>query len=137
VSRLRAQDASSTREGSVGAVFCLEASRLTRNGRDWHHLLKLCGLVGARVFDADGAYDPSLPNDRLLLGLKGTMSEFELTVMRRRLIDAVVTKARRGELRIAVPVGFIWEHDGEMEIDPDRLRRLPEITRGCLSEMPH
>lgn len=107
-------------EGSVGAVFCLEASRLARNGRDWHHLLELCGLVGARVFDADGAYDPSLPNDRLLLGLKGTMSEFELTVMRRRLLDAVVTKARRGELRIAVPVGFIWERDGEMEIDPDR-----------------
>jgi DNA invertase Pin-like site-specific DNA recombinase len=92
-------------EGVVGAVFCLEASRLARNGRDWHHLLELCGLVGARVFDADGVYDPSLPNDRLLLGLKGTMSEFELTVMRRRLIDAAVAKARRGELRIGVPVG--------------------------------
>lgn len=107
-------------EGVVGAVFCLEASRLARNGRDWHHLLELCGLVGARVFDADGVYDPSLPNDRLLLGLKGTMSEFELTVMRRRMIDAAIAKARRGELRIGVPVGFVWERDGEMEIDPDR-----------------
>src|ERR1041384_6730416 len=107
-------------EGGCGAVFCLEASRLARNGRDWHHLLELCGLVGTRVFDADGVYDPSLPNDRLLLGLKGTMSEFELTVMRRRLIDSLVAKARRGELRIGVPVGFVWERDGEMELDPDR-----------------
>jgi DNA invertase Pin-like site-specific DNA recombinase len=125
-------------EGSVGAVFCLEASRLARNGRDWHHLLELCGLVGARVFDADGAYDPSLPNDRLLLGLKGTMSEFELTVMRRRLLDAVVTKARRGELRIAVPVGFIWERDGEMEIDPDRRvqQAIRTIFRLLLASAP-
>jgi DNA invertase Pin-like site-specific DNA recombinase len=58
-------------QGLVGAVFCLEASRLARNGRDWHHLLELCGLVGARVVDGEGAYDPSVPNDRLLLGLKG------------------------------------------------------------------
>lgn len=63
----------------MGAVFCLEASRLARNGRDWHHLLELCALVDARVVDSDGMYDPKMPNDRLLLGLKGTMSEFELT----------------------------------------------------------
>lgn len=69
-------------QGAVGAIFCLEASRLARNGREWHHLLELCGLVGARVIDAEGAYDPSVPNDRLLLGLKGTLSEFELTLMR-------------------------------------------------------
>ena len=67
--------------GLVGAVFCIEASRLARNGRDWHHLLELCGLVNARVVDGDGVYDPRQPNDRLLLGLKGTMSEFELTVV--------------------------------------------------------
>ena len=87
-------------EGVVGAVFCLEASRLARNGRDWHHLLELCALVDARVIDADGAYHPSLPNDRLLLGLKGTMSEFELTTLRRRLLEAARAKARRGELRL-------------------------------------
>lgn len=58
-------------EGTIGAVFCLEASRLARNGRDWHHLLELCGLVGAYVIDSDGVHDPGLPNDRLLLGLKG------------------------------------------------------------------
>jgi DNA invertase Pin-like site-specific DNA recombinase len=64
--------------GQVGAVLCIEASRLARNGRDWHHLIELCGLVGAVVIDPDGIYDPAIINDRLLLGLKGTMSEFEL-----------------------------------------------------------
>jgi DNA invertase Pin-like site-specific DNA recombinase len=107
-------------EGIVGGVFCLEASRLARNGRDWHHLLELCGLVGARVFDVDGVYDPGLPNDRLLLGLKGTMSEFELTLMRRRLLDAAVAKARRGELRFGLPIGLVWPAGGKIEFDPDR-----------------
>lgn len=114
-------------EGIVGGVFCLEASRLARNGRDWHHLLELCGLVGARVVDVDGVYDPSLPNDRLLLGLKGTMSEFELTLMRRRLLDAALAKAQRGELRFGVPVGMVWERDGKIELDPDR--RIQETVR--------
>ena len=68
--------------GQVGAVLCLEASRLARNGRDWHHLLELCGLVEARVIDLDGVYDPCRPNDRLLLGMKGTISEFELGIIR-------------------------------------------------------
>lgn len=107
-------------EGVVGAVFCLEASRLARNGRDWHHLLELCGLVGARVIDGDAVYDPGLPNDRLLLGLKGTMSEFELTVLCRRLLDAAVAKARRGELRMPVPVGYVWSRDTGLVLDPDR-----------------
>ncbi|HJX53362.1 MAG TPA: recombinase family protein [Polyangia bacterium] len=114
-------------EGIVGGVFCLEASRLARNGRDWHHLLELCGLVGARVFDVDGTYDPSHPNDRLLLGLKGTMSEFELTLMRRRLLDAAVAKARRGELRFGLPVGLVWPPDGKIELDPDR--RIQDTLR--------
>lgn len=112
--------------GCIG-VFCLEASRLARNGRDWHHLLELCGLVGARVFDVDGVYDPSHPNDRLLLGLKGTMSEFELTIMRRRLLDAALAKARRGELRFGVPIGLVWEHGGKIELDPDR--RIQDALR--------
>jgi DNA invertase Pin-like site-specific DNA recombinase len=113
--------------GAVGAVLCLEASRLARNGRDWHHLLELCGVVGARVIDADGLYDPRHPNDRLLLGLKGTMSEFELTVLRTRLVDAKVSKARRGELRFPVPIGYCWSRDGALELDPDR--RVQEIVR--------
>ena len=107
-------------EGAVGGVFCLEASRLARNGRDWHHLLELCGLVGACVIDGDGVYDPSNPNDRLLLGLKGTMSEFELTLIRKRTVDAVVSKARRGELRLLVPIGYVWSRDTGLTMDPDR-----------------
>jgi DNA invertase Pin-like site-specific DNA recombinase len=114
-------------EGMVGAVFCLEASRLSRNGRDWHHLLELCGLVGACVIDTDGVYDPGLPNDRLLLGLKGTMSEFELTLLRKRLLDAAVAKARRGELRMPVPVGYAWSRDLGLTMDPDR--RVQEAVR--------
>jgi DNA invertase Pin-like site-specific DNA recombinase len=70
--------------GEVGAVFCIEASRLARNGRDWHHLIELCGMVDAVVVDPDGVYDPGIINDRLLLGLKGTMSEFELNLLRQR-----------------------------------------------------
>ncbi len=114
-------------EGSVGAVFCLEASRLARNGRDWHHLLELCGLVGAFVIDGDGVHDPALPNDRLLLGLKGTMSEFELSLIRKRLVDAAVAKARRGELRIGVPVGYVWSRDADLMMDPDR--RIQDAIR--------
>jgi len=70
--------------GKVGAVLCFDASRLARNGRDWHHLLELCGLVDARVIDLDGVYNPCRPNDRLLLGMKGSISEFELGVLRAR-----------------------------------------------------
>ncbi|WP_240540266.1 recombinase family protein [Paracoccus sp. pheM1] len=92
--------------GEVGAVLCFDASRLARNGRDWHHLLELCGLVEARVIDLDGIYDPCLPNDRLLLGMKGSISEFELGVIRARMLDAARAKARRGELRISVPMAI-------------------------------
>jgi DNA invertase Pin-like site-specific DNA recombinase len=114
-------------QGIVGAVFCLEASRLARNGREWHHLLELCGLVGARVIDSEGVYDPGMPNDRLLLGLKGTMSEFELTLMRRRLVEGAQAKAKRGEFRIPVPIGYLWSGDTGLEMDPDR--RVQEAIR--------
>src|SRR5258706_9547203 len=90
-------------DGEVGAVLCFDASRLARNGRDWHHLLELCGLVEARVIDLDGVYNPCRPNDRLLLGMKGSISEFELGVLRARMLDAARSKARRGELRLSVP----------------------------------
>jgi len=89
--------------GDVGAVWCIEASRLARNGRDWHHLIELCALTGALVIDPDGAYDPRLVNDRLLLGLKGTMSEYELSLMRQRGIAARDSKAQRGEFRFTLP----------------------------------
>jgi DNA invertase Pin-like site-specific DNA recombinase len=107
-------------EGQVGAVFCLEASRLARNGRDWHHLIELCGLIGAVLIDPEGAYDPRLSNDRLLLGLRGTMSEFELGVLRQRSLEAIRQKARRGELRFCLPVGFCRGSNDAIEIDPDR-----------------
>jgi len=113
--------------GEVGAVLCFDASRLARNGRDWHHLLELCGLVEARVIDMDGIYNPCRPNDRLLLGLKGSMSEFELGILRARLVDAAQAKARRGELRIPVPIGYIWHRDSGIAFDPDE--RLQEAIR--------
>lgn len=113
--------------GQVGAVLCLDASRLARNGRDWHHLLELCGLVEARVIDLDGVYDPCRPNDRLLLGMKGSISEFELGVIRSRMYEAARSKARRGELRISAPIGFAWDRHVGLDLDPDR--RLQEVIR--------
>jgi DNA invertase Pin-like site-specific DNA recombinase len=105
--------------GDVGAVYCIEASRLARNGRDWHHLIELCALAGTLVVDPDGAYDPRLVNDRLLLGLKGTMSEYELSLMRQRGLAARDSKARRGAFRFTLPPGFCWSEAGKIEIDPD------------------
>jgi excisionase family DNA binding protein len=113
--------------GAVGAVLCFDASRLARNGRDWHHLLELCGLVDARVIDLDGIYDPCRPNDRLLLGMKGSISEFELGVLRARMLDAARAKAQRGELRISVPTGFIWHREIGLGFDPDL--RIQEAVR--------
>lgn len=113
--------------GKVGAVLCFDASRLARNGRDWHHLLELCGLVEARVIDQDGVYNPSHPNDRLLLGMKGSISEFELGVLRARMLDAARSKARRGELRLPVPFGYIWHRDVGLGFDPNL--RLQEVIR--------
>ena len=105
--------------GSIGAVFCIEASRLSRNGRDWHHLIDLCALAGSLVIDLDGAYDPRLIDDRLLLGLKGTMSEYELSLLRQRGLAARDAKAERGELRFTLPPGYCWGASGRIEIDPD------------------
>src|SRR5207253_8872351 len=113
--------------GEVGAVLCLDASRLARHGRDWPHLLELCGLVEARVIDLDGIYDPCRPNDRLLLGMKGSISEFELGVLRARMLDAARAKARRGELRISVPIGYLWHREIGLGFDPDL--RVQEATR--------
>lgn len=106
--------------GEVGAIFCIEASRLARNGRDWHHLIELCGMTNAVVVDPDGVYDPSIINDRLLLGLKGTMSEFELSLLRQRSLEAILQKAKRGELQFCLPVGLHWAPTGKIEMDPDR-----------------
>lgn len=103
----------------VGAVFCLEASRLARNNRDWAQLVDICSLVGTLIIDQDGVYDPRLLNDRLLLGLKGTMSEFELGLIRQRALEALKGMARRGELFTVVPAGYVRTRDHRLEKDPD------------------
>lgn len=107
-------------EATVGAVFALEASRLARNNRDWHHLIDLCGMTDTLLVDDDGIYDPRLINDRLLLGLKGTMSEFELNLFRQRAREAFEQKVRRGCVMWEVPVGFVRTADDRVEKSPDR-----------------
>ena len=106
--------------GHVGIVLGLEVSRLARNNADWYRLLDLCGLTDTLIGDADGIYHPAMFNDRLVLGLKGTMSEAELHILRARLLGGIRNKAARGELRRGLPVGFVWgEEDGEVRFHPD------------------
>ena len=92
-----------------------------------NHLLELSGLVEARVIDLDGVYDPCRPNDRLLLGMKGSISEFELGIIRSRMYEAARSKAKRGELRISIPIGYSWDRHIGLGLDPDR--RLQEVIR--------
>jgi DNA invertase Pin-like site-specific DNA recombinase len=107
--------------GHVGAVLSIEASRLARNGRDWHTLLEFCGFVGTLIIDEDGIYDPRHPNDRLLLGLKGTMSEMELSVLSQRAHEARKLKAERGELFMTIAVGYRKvANEDRIEKEPDR-----------------
>jgi DNA invertase Pin-like site-specific DNA recombinase len=103
----------------VGLVLGLEMSRLSRSCKDWHQLLELCGLFGALLADQDGVYDPSDPNDRLLLGLKGQISELELPSIRSRLVRGKLNKARRGELIINAPIGYVKTSAGGLALDPD------------------
>jgi DNA invertase Pin-like site-specific DNA recombinase len=117
--------------GKVGAVLSIEASRLARNNRDWHTLVDLCALTGALVIDHDGIYDPKLLNDRLLLGLKGTMSEFELGLIRQRSQEALRQMIARGEVLTEVPVGFVRTKDNRCELTPDR--RAQQAIRGVFS----
>ena len=105
--------------GNVGAVLAIEASRLARNGRDWHTLIEFCGLVGTIIVDEDGIYDPRHPNDRLLLGMKGTMSELELSLFRQRSQEALKQKARRGALFLGVAAGYVKSGRDRIEKDPD------------------
>src|SRR5580693_4095210 len=105
--------------GKAGLVMGLEVSRLARNSADWHRLIELCSLAGALILDEDGIYDPANFNDRLLLGLKGTMSEAELHFLKARMRGGVLNKARRGELEISPPVGLVYRDDGVLILDPD------------------
>src|SRR3954449_1117985 len=106
--------------GRAGIVLGLEVSRLARNSKDWHRLLEICALADTLILDEDGIYDPAHFNDRLLLGLKGTMSEAELHVLRARLQGGILNKARRGELEIPLPVGFVYDAPGRVGLDPDK-----------------
>lgn len=107
-------------DARVGAVLAIEASRLARNGRDWHTLIEFCGLVGTIIVDEDGIYDPRHPNDRLLLGMKGTMSELELSLFRQRSHAALRQKAQRGALVLGVAAGYVKVGRDRVDKNPDR-----------------
>jgi DNA invertase Pin-like site-specific DNA recombinase len=111
--------------GRVGLVMGLEVSRLARSSTDWHRLLEICALADTLILDEDGIYDPGHFNDRLLLGLKGTMSEAELHLLRARLIGGQLNKARRGDLWMKPPIGFVYDSSGRVVFDPDQ-----QVQRG-------
>lgn len=118
--------------GTVGAVFALEASRLARNNRDWHHLIDLCTMTDTLLIDHDGTYNPRQLNDRLLLGLKGTMSEFELGLLRQRAREALRQKIQRGEVLFEAPIGYVRTDDNGMELTPDR--QVQQALRGVFAK---
>src|SRR5205085_4062563 len=100
-------------------VMGLEVSRLARNSADWHRLIELCALAGTLILDEDGVYDPAAFNDRLLLGLKGELSQAELHFLKARMRGGVLNKARRGELEMGPPVGLVYLPDRSIGLDPD------------------
>jgi DNA invertase Pin-like site-specific DNA recombinase len=117
--------------GQVGIVLGLEVSRLARSSADWHRLLEICALTDTLILDEDGLYDPSLFNDRLLLGLKGTMSEAELHVLRARLRGGLLHKASRGALKVPLPVGLCYTEQGRVVLDPDQ--QVQQALRLCFA----
>ena len=122
--------------GQVGIVLSLEVSRLARNNADWHRLLELAAFAETLILDEDGLYDPAHFNDRLLLGLKGTMSEAELHVMKARLQGGIRNKARRGELQVPLPIGLVYQTDGQVALDPDeRIRQSLRLVFSTFSEV--
>src|SRR6202048_2905851 len=106
--------------GKAGMVMGLEVSRLARNSADWHRLIELCAIAGTLILDEDGLYDPAAFNDRLLLGLKGELSQAELHFLKARMRGGVLNKARRGELEMGPPVGLVYLPDGSIGLDPDQ-----------------
>ena len=120
---------SRTALGQIGLILAIEVSRLARSNRDWYHLLDVCAITATLIGDEEALYDPNSYNDRLLLGLKGTMSEAELHLIRQRLVEAMRAKARRGELQRKLPPGYQWDELGRMQKDPD------EQVRGALARV--
>ena len=120
----------------MGLILGLEMSRLARSSKDWHHLLELCAMFGTLLADQDGVYDPTDSNDRLLLGLKGTMSEFELFTMRNRLQRGRLHKAERGELFFTAPMGYLRLQTGEIIQEPDeQARAVTQLIFNKFSEI--
>jgi len=117
--------------GNIGAIFILYASRLARNGKEWHHSLEMCSLFNVLIIDRDTIYDPHLPNDRLWLGMQGSFSEYEVSQMQIRAKEAILLKASRGELIKLLPAGFIATEDRRIELDPDQ--RIQQTIRGVFS----
>ena len=123
-------------EGQVGAVFSIEASRLARNGREWHTLLEFCSIVGVLLIDAQAIYDPRLTNDQLLLGIKGTLSEMEVATFRERAQSALMQMAQRGALVRRVAIGYVKGADGRIEKDPDaRVRAAIDLIFRKFAEL--
>ena len=123
-------------EGQVGAVFSIEASRLARNGREWHTLLEFCSIVGALLIDAEAVYDPRLTNDQLLLGMKGTISEMEVATFRERAQAALLQKAQRGALLRRVAIGYVKGAEDRIEKDPDaRVRAAIDLIFRKFAEL--
>jgi DNA invertase Pin-like site-specific DNA recombinase len=122
--------------GHIGIILGLEVSRLARNNADWYRLLELCGLTDTLIGDNDGVYHPALFNDRLLLGLKGTMSEAELHIIRARLDGGIRNKAARGELRRGLPVGFVWG-EAAGESSSIRMKRSPPPFERSSNVLPN
>ena len=120
--------------GKVGIVLMLEASRLARNNSDWYRLMEICGVSGTLIADEGGVYNPREPNDRLLLGVKGTISEAELFTLRTRLYEGRWNKARKGLLHFPLPVGYVQGADGGWTLDPDtQVRERLELPFRWLS----
>lgn len=113
--------------GKVGAVAAREASRFARNSREWQQLVEMCRVVDTLLIDQEAVYAPRQSNDRLLLGLKGSLNEYELDLLRQRSVEARLEKARRGELVVAAPAGFVKTEDQRLEMTPDR--RIQELIR--------
>ena len=124
--------------GHVGVIFGREVSRLSRSCRDWHQLLELCALFQVLIADADGVYDPTDPSDRLLLGLRGMMSEAELHVLKSRMHQGKLNKARRGELFTCVPRGYVRSPDNGIALDPDeQVRSVVALVFAKFAEFGH
>lgn len=121
--------------GDVGALFFMNASRLARNGREWHQVLEFCSIVGCLIIDSDGIYDPRLPGDRFLLGMKASVSEYEVSQFQASARAAILNKASRGELFSILPAGFIRTEDDRIEFDPDR--RVQQAIRMIFSKFDH